>query len=484
MAEELGSGYVSILPSMRGFSRMLERELKKELRGHDISVPVKADVDRNHLTSSGRDAGTALGGAIANSAGDTFAGAFRNVLSSALSGGGGLASTLASNPVVLAIGAALGAGIIAAASAAIGAAIASGALLAGGIGTLSVGILFIKDDPRVQAEAQTSLNIIKEVFRSAAEPLVAPLVKAIGMVQSAAVRLQPTFERIFTRLAPLIEPLTAGFIKLVENALPGFEAFLIAADPLIRTLADHMPTIGTALSIFFATIAKSGPEANVFLDDILTALAGAIVVFGVAIAELTKLYVWFRDVFKSVKGFVFDAAVAVANFGARIGTFVTDAIAKVKELGTKAKDAVKNFGTLLFDAGRNVVQGLIDGIKNKFGALTTAASSMAGIIRNFLPFSPAKMGPLSGSGNPFHSGQVIAGDLASGMKSQLPTVRGAADQLAGSVAFGGTSSRAVAPADAPTVAVAGDQVMQALLNAIKEAIRRDNGGDVVLRLGS
>jgi hypothetical protein len=104
---------------------------------------------------------------------------------------------------------------------------------------------------------------------------------------------------------------------------------------------------------------------------------------------------------------------------------------------------------------------------------------MAGTIRRFLPFSPAKEGPLSGSGAPFASGQAIAGGLAAGVRSQLPSVAGAAGDLAGMFGVGGASAgSASAPAAARVVFdTEGSRLDQVLLGVIKEALREAGYGD-------
>jgi hypothetical protein len=50
----------------------------------------------------------------------------------------------------------------------------------------------------------------------------------------------------------------------------------------------------------------------------------------------------------------------------------------------------KNF----FNAGKNIVSSIADGIKGAIGTVTDAIGDVAGKIRDFLPFSPAKEGPL------------------------------------------------------------------------------------------
>lgn len=125
------------------------------------------------------------------------------------------------------------------------------------------------------------------------------------------------------------------------------------------------------------------------------------------------------------------ASAAGTGLGRVVGFFVG--------LPGRIRNAIGSLGSLLYDAGRNVVQGLINGIYNMIGSLASAASSLAGTIRDYLPFSPAKTGPLSGSGNPENSGRQIAALVAQGI---LDNVNAPANAM----------SRALAPLVAPATA--------------------------------
>ena len=59
-----------------------------------------------------------------------------------------------------------------------------------------------------------------------------------------------------------------------------------------------------------------------------------------------------------------------------------------------AFNAVTNFLGRFRDAGRRIVQSIADGIKGAIGAVTGAISNVAQKVRDFLPFSPPKTGPL------------------------------------------------------------------------------------------
>lgn len=121
----------------------------------------------------------------------------------------------------------------------------------------------------------------------------------------------------------------------------------------------------------------------------------------------------------------------------------------VKSLPGKILNALGNIGGLLYGAGANIINGLIRGIQSKTAAVRDKISSVVQTIRNHLPFSPAKEGPLSGSGNPENSGRKIVQMLADGIGSQFGTIRGA---MSG-VLSGGISAPVMAASGSPNINV-------------------------------
>src|SRR5690606_23586285 len=69
---------------------------------------------------------------------------------------------------------------------------------------------------------------------------------------------------------------------------------------------------------------------------------------------------------------------------------VTDTVSKIGELPGKIKEKATEF----FDAGKNIVTSIADGINSAIGKVTDAIGNVTKKIRDFLPFSPSKEGPL------------------------------------------------------------------------------------------
>lgn len=103
---------------------------------------------------------------------------------------------------------------------------------------------------------------------------------------------------------------------------------------------------------------------------------------------------------------------------------------RVKSIMNSVKNVFSGAGKWLYNAGRAIIQGLIDGITSKINALTSKLKSVTQTIKNYLPFSPAKKGPLSGRGNPYYSGQSIANLVAKGIWNKAGQVEAAAAMLA------------------------------------------------------
>lgn len=56
---------------------------------------------------------------------------------------------------------------------------------------------------------------------------------------------------------------------------------------------------------------------------------------------------------------------------------------------------LKGLGSTFYQAGKGLIQQIINGIQSMARKVTSTVSNIAGKIRDFLPFSPAKTGPLS-----------------------------------------------------------------------------------------
>lgn len=147
--------------------------------------------------------------------------------------------------------------------------------------------------------------------------------------------------------------------------------------------------------------------------------------------------------------------------------------------------AISSLGSMLFNAGANMISMLAHGIESMAMAPVHAVSSIIADVRSFLPFSPARKGPLSGSGSPDVAGRQIGLMLAGGMTGSAPMISAASRQLAaatlsgytgGAAAAGGSAAGGGGPQVVLSLAPGGSGMDQLLFTYLQKQIRV-HGGD-------
>ena len=131
-----------------------------------------------------------------------------------------------------------------------------------------------------------------------------------------------------------------------------------------------------------------------------------------------------------IRGFVLGVWNVIRDQASAIWNNVTAVISaafgrardNINNIWNDIKSLFSNAGGMLVQAGKNIIQGLIDGMTSKINQVTSIISNITKLIRDHLPFSPAKIGPLSGKGSPFLAGQKIVKMIADGMASQEPSL--------------------------------------------------------------
>ena len=140
-----------------------------------------------------------------------------------------------------------------------------------------------------------------------------------------------------------------------------------------------------------------------------------------AIAVVTWYFVRLPEMFL---GWLESAARAVESGGSRVLSWFESLPGRIVSL-------IAEIPSMLFSSGEHIVESLASGITSAAGsALSGAMSSVANTIKSFLPFSPAKRGPLSGAGDPGNSGLSIARNVARGIQQNTPLVASAAKSMA------------------------------------------------------
>jgi phage-related protein len=348
-------------------------------------------------------------------------------------------------------------------------------------------------------------------------PVLPQLVGLLGEVasvfQAGLVSAVSSMVNAVTPLVPVLAQMAVAFTKIMSSGLQ-------ALAPLLVKLAPYILAIVGAVKLW--SIAQAA------LDLVMS--ANPLILIGIAIVGLVGLVVelvkhWndlanvAKTVFAAVKNAVATALDWIKEHWPLLLAILLGPIAlaalEIKEHWTQisngAKDlvhdvtswfgklpglilhALGDLGHLLYNAGKAIIQGLIDGIGSMIGDVEHAASSVVDDIKSFLPFSPAKKGPMSGSGSPQRSGEQIAAMLAAGMDSGRGTVQAAAARMAANAGIGpGGRAPGYAGGYAPAAAAGptqlevlpggGSAFEQFMVLAMRNYVRV-RGGDVQKALG-
>jgi phage-related protein len=268
----------------------------------------------------------------------------------------------------------------------------------------------------------TLLPVISKLLTSVLTPLV-PILGLVG--------------ELFMALMPALEPLIVLAAQLLDIAL-------VPLSQVIPVVADVLTWLIKVFIAFVEPVARAIGWVAKFLSKLLEShgvkdrVVGAFNTLKSAVSAAISWLVgqvqsrW--NALKSALQTISGVVSAVIAFFGRLKTGATNhfnsLVSWVRGIPGKIKSALGSLSSLLTAAGRNVIQGLINGITSKLGALRSKAASAASTIRNLFPFSPAKEGPLSGSGSPDIAGGKIADMIAAGLERQIPAVRRAALDVA------------------------------------------------------
>jgi TP901 family phage tail tape measure protein len=275
-----------------------------------------------------------------------------------------------------------------------------------------------------------------------------PIVMAIGNL------VITIFGGVFTMVFGVVRLLFAGLVVALQLLWAVLGPIFMAIGALVVMVWTGL--IWPALQAFGSAIAWLWG----YIQPVLAAIGAVFVwlwsnviqpVFSAIGTKITEWWNFMSLVFAAVVAIVKSgiagitaAAGGVAEFVNSISTHFQNAVNSVRDkinsmisfvrsIPGAVISAVGNIGSLLYNAGSNVIDGLINGISSRIGALQSKISEAAGAIRDALPFSPAKVGPLSGHGDPTISGGKIANMLASGIDANIPALREAASKMAGAL---------------------------------------------------
>lgn len=242
----------------------------------------------------------------------------------------------------------------------------------------------------------------------------------------------------------------AGFISefgaSLASGLQTLGATVVAALPSIgQSIATALPTLipalTSAITSVITSLAAALPGIAVAIINQLPAIIGGLAtgivnslptLISAFISVATSIAANFPHIFMAVAlavpAIIENIAKPFAGLGGRILGYIGSIPGKIIGLFAGA-------GSWLLDSGAALMNGFKQGILNAVEGVKSAVKGALQKVRDFFPFSPAKVGPFSGSGYTSVSGEHLMRDFGKAIGAQGAFVRGQVDSVLGSLDF-------------------------------------------------
>ena len=210
----------------------------------------------------------------------------------------------------------------------------------------------------------------------------------------------------------------------IATALPTLiPALMSAITSVITSLAAALP--GIAVAIINQLPAIAGGLANGIISSLPTLLNAFISVVGSIAASFPSI---FMAVVRVIPAIVMNIARPFVGLAGQI-------LGQVRSIPSQIIGVFAGAGSWLVNSGAALMNGFKQGILGAVESVKSAVSGALQKVRDFFPFSPAKVGPFSGSGYTSVSGRHLMRDFGKAIGAQGPFVRGQVDDVLSSLDF-------------------------------------------------
>ena len=272
---------------------------------------------------------------------------------------------------------------------------------------------------------------IPSLMTSLGQALVAGIQAAFSAISDNSAAIAGFISGFGASLASGIQTLGAAVVaalpsigQSIATALPTLIPALISAiTSVITSLASALP--GIAVAIINQLPAIIGGLVTGIINGLPTLLGAFISVVGSIAANFPSI---FMAVVQAIPAIIANIARPFAGLGGQILGFIGSIPGKIMGLFAGAGSWLVNSGAALMDGFK---QGILNAVENVKSAVKGALQK----VRDFFPFSPAKVGPFSGSGYTSVSGEHLMRDFGKSIGSQGSYVRGQVDDVLSSLDF-------------------------------------------------
>lgn len=276
--------------------------------------------------------------------------------------------------------------------------------------------------PVLQPIAQGMFGIANAI--SSAQGIWGTFIGIVSTLVSLALILIPAIAAVGAQLGVWAST-AAGVIAILGKIIS-------VIGTVISVIASLVAAVGAVPILIAAAVAAAIAAIYIFRDEIWAALTAA----GQAILDFTNNAIdWIQHMASKIltragklaSEFVTWAQNLADDIGRKFRSLATTARNKVKDMADDVLDELSTLATKALNSGEAIVDSIVDGIDNKIDDVKEAAKNIAQTARDYLPFSPAKVGPLADLDD---AGPGLVDTLASGMEASTPRVERASGRVA------------------------------------------------------
>lgn len=243
-------------------------------------------------------------------------------------------------------------------------------------------------------------------------PLVPPLIELASVIFQALIdvliQLMPHLMRIAEEILPLLIDVVKDLVPVLVNVINKLAEFIPPFIDIVSWIIDK--TIPAFQSFMDIVKAVMGPIQDI-ITGVFEFIGGVIDTFiGLITGDWDQFWSGLKQMAKSA----LDILLGVIEGALKL------AVEFFIGLPARILGAFGDTGRILSESGRRLIQGFIDGIGSMIQAAKDKAASVVNAVRDFFPFSPAKVGPFSGTGYTTYSGRALMEDWARGMEQGAP----------------------------------------------------------------
>lgn len=246
----------------------------------------------------------------------------------------------------------------------------------------------------VKGKFDTSWSNVKTTVSNATNRVKSTVSNALNNVKSTVSNImngvKSTFSNIWNSIKSTVSNVVNNIKSAVSNGFNTIRSIVSSIMSAVRSVVSSAwsairSAVSSAVNAVRSVISSGFNAARSIVSSVMNAIRSTI----------TNVWNNARTI---VSNAVNNIRSTVSNVFNNLRSIVSNAMTNVRNAVhngmQNAVNVVRNIGSSMYNAGRNVVTSIANGIRSAIGKVTSAISNVAQSIRNHLPFSPAKEGPL------------------------------------------------------------------------------------------